>query len=154
MSKLIKALFAGNKDQVEKLLVSGDDINFQDKDKRTLLIHAVIDNKLEIVEKLILRGADLNLQDSLGYSALHYAAQNYFLDAVELLLKNESKVDVQDIHGNTPLFRAVFNSRGRGEVIKILLANGADKELKNNHGVSPQQLAITIGNYNISQFLE
>ena len=49
---------------------------------------------------------------------------------------------------------AVFNSMGKGEMIKLLLAKRADKDLKNKHEVSPRELASTIGNYNVLQFIE
>lgn len=98
---------------------------------------------------LIRNGADVNIQDSLGYTALHYETQNYLVEACKLLLENKADVDIQDIQGNTSLFRAVFNSMGRGEVIV-----GADINVKNKHGVSPLQLANTIGNFDITQFMK
>jgi ankyrin repeat protein len=52
-----------------------------------------------------------------------------------------------------PLSHAVFESRGRGEMIRLLLSFGADKALKNKHGVSPENLARTIANYDVSIFL-
>lgn len=46
----------------------------------------------------------------------------------------------------------MFPSRGRGEIIKLLLEYGADKDRVNNHGVSPYALAQTIANYDVRQF--
>ena len=63
-------------------------------------------------------------------------------------------VDVQDEHGNTPLFRAVFNSQGRGEVVVQLLKSEADRNLQNKHGVSPLGLAESIGNYDVASFFK
>ena len=97
-------------------------------------------------------GADVNLADKQGWSALHFAAQNQSLEAIELLLAGGAPVDAIDSHGNTPLFRATFSSKGRGEVIKRLLSAGADKNKQNKHGSSPVQLARTIGIYNVAQF--
>lgn len=152
MDKIFTIIHNESIEELLKLLQTGININIQDKEKKTLLIHAVINNKLEMVRLLISKGIDLNIQDSLGYTALHYAVQNYNIDAVELLLSNKARVDVQDKCGNTPLFRAVFNSRGRGEVIKLLLANGANRNLTNNYGISPLNLANTISNYGINKF--
>jgi ankyrin repeat protein len=53
-----------------------------------------------------------------------------------------------------PLFRAVFNSKGSGEMIRLLVSRGTDKYSQNKHGVSPLSLAITIANFNVVQFLE
>jgi ankyrin repeat protein len=73
---------------------------------------------------------------------------------VSLLLQYCPTVDIQDAHGNTPLWRAVYNSRGREDIIQMLLGAGADKNHRNKHGKTPFQLAATIANYNIVQFLE
>jgi len=38
-------------------------------------------------------------------------------------------------------------------MIRLLLLYGADKKLKNNHGVSPEDLANKIANYDMKPFL-
>jgi ankyrin repeat protein len=68
------------------------------------------------------------------------------------LLDAGAPVNARDANGNTPLSDAVFRSRGRGDVIKLLRDRGADPTLKNNHGVSPLSLAHTIANYDVRQF--
>jgi ankyrin repeat protein len=62
-------------------------------------------------------------------------------------------VDAQDTWGNTPLWRAVFESRGRGDTIQALLAAGAKPDLPNQSGVTPRQLAERIGNFDVAQFM-
>ena len=154
MEDIFKVISVGSVEQLNKLICLGADINIQDKDKRTPLIHAVIDNQIEMVRLLIYNGAKINIQDSLGYTALHYAAQNYLVDICKILSENNAIVDIQDNYGNTPLFRAVFNSNERGDIIKLLLMYNADMNLKNKSGVSPLQLSKTIGNFNITQYME
>lgn len=75
-------------------------------------------------------------------------------DAAAVLLKAGATVDARDAHGNTALFTAVFNSKGFGEVIKLLRAHGADPGVKNNHGVSPLSLARTIANFDVRQYFQ
>ncbi len=70
------------------------------------------------------------------------------------LIEHGAKIDVQDAWGNTPLGVAVSNSRGNGEMIRLLLAHGADKNIKNNYGISPLDYARQVANYNIVQFFE
>jgi ankyrin repeat protein len=118
------------------------------------LTEAVISNEVETVRTLLSSGVDVDQQDKIGYTALHYAAQNYLLDIALVLLEHKASVDAKDTYGNTPLFRAVFNSKGRGDMIQLLLIFGADKDSKNNHGVSPIELAKTIANYSIVQFFD
>jgi uncharacterized protein len=68
------------------------------------------------------------------------------------LLDAGALVDPRDSYGNTPLFRAVFNSSGNGDVIKLLRGAGADPYAKNASGISPLKLARTISNYDVRQF--
>ena len=115
-------------------------------------MEAIVRGSDEMVTLLVSSGADPNLQDRDGFSALHFAAQDYKLSAAQMLLRTGAKVDLRDSYGNTPLSRAVFNSRGRGDMIKLLLQHGADPLVKNNHEVSPLDLANTIANYDVKQF--
>jgi hypothetical protein len=60
---------------------------------------------------------------------------------MRILLRAGARVDAPDTRGNTPLWRAVFESRGRGDTIQALLAAGANPDLPNQSGVTPGQLA-------------
>lgn len=139
--------------KVEPELKKGENIAVIDRDGRSLLTLAVIEKQYEVVELLLTTNMDMDHQDSLGFTPLHYAAQDGQEKLVRLLVESGATVDSIDHHGNTPLFKAVFNSFGKGEVITYLLSKGADKNLKNNHGVSPLELAKRIANYDIEQFL-
>jgi ankyrin repeat protein len=132
--------------------ISPEIINFQDRDGRTLLMMSIRLNHIDVTEKLIKTGADLNLQDKKGWTALHFAAQFQSTDLVALLLRYGAKADAQDMYGNSSLWRAVFDSKGVGDVIDLLLKNGANPNLKNHFGVSPIDLANTIANYDVKQF--
>jgi ankyrin repeat protein len=129
-------------------------LSSKDKEGRTPLINATIENQYDTVKVLIEKRANVNEQDNNGYSALHFASQNYYINIAKLLIESNADVNIKDLHGNTPLFRAVFNSMGRGEMISLLLTNGADKNSCNKHGISPLKLADTIGNYNVINFFE
>ena len=152
MASLIDSVFTNDLAGLPARLDGGADPNERDGDGRTSLIHAAIDNKLDAARLLLERGADVNAQDGLGYSALHYAGQNYFPKMAALLIDRGAKVDVEDIYGNTPLRRATFESKGRGELISLLLKAGADRNHRNKHGKTPMDLAKLIANYNIAQF--
>jgi ankyrin repeat protein len=155
MDDLFDALLTEDLTLLTELLEAGCDVNVQDEEGRTALIQAAIYNNVEVVHILIQNGANVNTRDFFGgNAALHFTAQNYSLEILQILLINKAEVDIQDINGNTPLFKAVFNSNGKGAVIKQLLLHGADRNLKNNQGVSPLELANTITHYNIVQFFE
>jgi ankyrin repeat protein len=151
---IFKAVFANDVGALTKLLEAGTDINSRDRDSRTPLMHATIDKQVDLVKYLIARGADVNLTDSNGWTALHSATQESDDVIPRILLDHGAQVDAQDDDGNTPLSNAVFNSRGKGDLIKLLLSCGANKKLKNKHGVSPLDLAESIANYDVLKFLK
>jgi ankyrin repeat protein len=153
MNDLFDALLTEDLTLLIELLDAGCDVNAQDEEGRTALIQATIYNNVEVVQILIEHGANVNTRDFFGgNAALHFAAKNYSLELLQLLLKNKAEIDIKDINGNTPLFQAVVNASGKGGVIQQLLLHGADRNLKNNQGVSPLELAKTITNYNMVQF--
>jgi ankyrin repeat protein len=92
------------------------------------------------------------LGDRLGFTPLHFAAQEHAAEVAELLLENGAEVDSSNSFGNTPLFAAVFNSRGRGELIELLRSRGADPHRANDAGQTPLGLARLIGNYDVAQY--
>lgn len=94
----------------------------------------------------------MNLKDANGWTPLHYAANEYFPEVTEFLLNNEAKVNATDDYGNNVLWRAVFASKGRGEIIHLLLAHNANQDQKNDSGISLLELAETIDNYDVKQF--
>jgi len=156
MSKnLFTEIINGNLETIEKLLSEHpEELNALDKMGRTLLMEAVIQNQYEICSVLINHRININSQEQGGWSALHFAAQEYSTPITDLLLKNGAVIDIKDNNGNTPLFRALFNSKGNGDVIKLLLQYGANKDEKNNSGISPISLAKQITNFNLIQFFE
>ncbi len=125
-----------------------------DRAGRSELHYAVVDRNLERVKTLVRQGMNINLADRDGWTPLHGAAQNNDAETARFLLDSGATVDTQDNYGNTPLFRAVFNSRGNGELIELLRHRGADAKSKNKSGVSPVSLARSIGNYDIARFFE
>lgn len=48
----------------------------------------------------------------------------------------------------------MFNSKGRGELIKLLRSHGADPLHSNASGQTPVRLARLIANYDVAQFFE
>jgi len=146
----IRAAVVGNQEQMRSLLdENAEYLSSTDADGRNALMHAVLGGHGDAVCFLLQSGCDPDGRDRLGYTALHFAAQDYLLDMVELLLEKGATVDVTDEHGNTPLFKATFYSRGRGEVIRLLINAGADQHLENHYGVSPLVLAESIANYSV-----
>jgi uncharacterized protein len=154
MGPVHKAMMGHNPhDELIAALAVGGSVDELDREGRTPLFYAVRDSELALVTELIRRGANPDARDRNLESPLHVAAREYRPEIAKLLIKHGATVDAQDDYGNTPLGRAVFDSRGRGEMIEVLLSAGADKGLKNSHDVSPFDLTNTIANYNMKLFL-
>jgi ankyrin repeat protein len=125
-----------------------------DKAGRSELHHAVVDRDLERLKELVRQGMSVNLADRDGWTPLHFAAQNNDAEIARFLLDSGASVNPRDSNGDCPLFTAVFNSRGRGELIELLRQHGADTMSKNKSGVSPVSLARTIANYDVARFFD
>ena len=123
-----------------------------DREGRTELHYAAIEGQLDRVRSLLADGFDASAPDKTGWTSLHCAAQRLALEIAKLLVQHGADVNAQDTYGNTPLFREVFASRGKGEIIDFLRQAGADPMRQNRHGVSPLSLARSIGNYDVAQF--
>ena len=149
---LVGYVLQGDNDGLRDALGRGADPDEADSDGRPPLIHAAIDRNLHAAKVLIDAGARVDVRDGFGYTALHYAAQNYDSAMANLLIESGAPIDAEDGHGNTPLARATFESRGRGDLISLLLSAGADKNHENKRGQSPAKLAALIGNYDVEQF--
>ena len=148
----IKSIYRNDLTTFTIAINSISDINENDKEGRTLLNYCILENKIDFVSILLSKGININHKDKKGWSPLHYSAQGWYIDIAQILISNKAMIDVVDENGNTPLWRSVYESRGRGEMITLLIKNGADLEKKNNNGVSPRDLANIIANYNIKQF--
>jgi ankyrin repeat protein len=119
---------------------------------RSQLHYAALEGRTDDIQALIDSGADINLPDKDGRTPLHFAAQQYQVRSAELLCKAGADIQARDKFGNTALWRATFDSRGREDLIRLLLASGANPDAANDSGVSPRQLAERIGNYDVKRF--
>ncbi len=123
-----------------------------DRAGRTPLHYAAADADVQQVRHLLAAGIIPGACDDDGSTPLHFAAQSNAANVAVILLDAGAPIDPMDSNGNTPLWKAVFNSRGDGDLIKLLRARGADPYAKNKHGNSPPKLARTIANYDVRQF--
>jgi ankyrin repeat protein len=148
------AVLRHNLPELQDALSRGLEADQLDREGRTPLFYPAQDGEITIVLELLGHGANPNAQDKNLETPLHFAARNYRTPIAEVLLQHGAHVDVQDFYGNTALWRAVYESRGRGEMIRLLRGHGADKDLQNKSGVSPAELARTIANYDVTQFFD
>jgi len=97
------------------------------------------------VLRLLALGADIDVRNYKGKTALHYAAKAGFFTVINLLIEKGATVDALDKNGETALFEAIRSTIKDGEkqraAIEVLLAKGADPNLKNRKGLTPLQVA-------------
>ncbi len=118
----------GFKSVVELLLAHHADVNARDKHKYTPLHRAASAAKREMVQLLIDHGADVNASGEGGYTPLHAAARQGNSDIIQLLIDHKADVNAADQKGLTPLLTAVSSDKMDLDIVKILLAHGANIE--------------------------
>jgi len=120
--------------------------------KRAPLHYAALHDDPIAVADIIRAGADPNVSDIQGFTPMHLAAQEYALSAARVLVAMGAAIDAENAFGNTPMFVAVFNSKGRGELIELLRENGANPFHMNKSAQTPLGLARLISNYDVARY--
>jgi hypothetical protein len=125
------------------LVARGAQLNAHDARGRTPLITAVLANNIEVADVLLGAGADLEPADSKrDHSPLSWAACWGRITTVEFLLSKGAQINHRTgPAGDTPLHRAVVCCKGT-EMIRYLVANGADVNVTNSKGLTPMQLSF------------
>ena len=152
--KALRAIYKSDIEILRGQLIKLDGLNYINSEGRSLIFYAVLENNLEIVSLLLSKGVDINIKDKNGWTPLHYAVSEHLVDITKMLIEFGSDVNAKDSYGNAIISRAVFTSKGRGDIIQVLLQNGADPLMENDSGVSALSLAKTIGNYDVAQFFK
>ncbi|MBK0052971.1 ankyrin repeat domain-containing protein [Stenotrophomonas sp. S39] len=96
-----------------------------------MLIQAVANYCSSVVSELIAAGANINMSDEYGDTALHFAAQLNDLDTVRLLIDAGADINRCGEGGSTPL-----HLTDCGNCQNLLVSNGADPTIKNDMGLS------------------
>ena len=124
--------------------INNIDINMVDDDNQNLLQEAIAHGNSFIGQDLIKREININHQDKSGLTPLHYVAAHYNPELAEAILTEGGDVNIRDSHGNNALWTAVFNAKGRYDIVKMFISNGGDAYTKNNHHRSPLDFARQI----------
>ncbi|XP_061520991.1 histone-lysine N-methyltransferase EHMT2 [Phycodurus eques] len=134
------------------LLQAGAQIDAQDKDLRTPLLEAIVNNHTQVARYLIQNGACVYNVEEDGYTGLHHAAKQGNLEIVNILLET-GQVDVnsQDNGGWTPIIWAAEHKHV--EVIKVLLNRGADVTINDKELNICLHWAAYAGNVDIAEMV-
>ncbi len=142
---LIRAIKNGKLEEAEILVVHGADVNEPVSepayDKGDSPLQETSLYMPGLMKLLVERGARVDTSDSGRDSPLFWAACGPDPDNVSLLVARGSNVNLQDNISRTPLMHAASCPSPHIENVKILLASGADKYLRDYAGKTAADLA-------------
>ncbi len=137
---LMVAVAKGQRDRVEQLLLSIEDINAQDEFGKTALIIAIENNHDKLATFLLEKQADINIEDKYAMTALLLAAKGGHNQLAAKILLKGANINHQNKKGETALILAARG--GHDEVVRCLLLNRANTKLKDNSGLAAIDHAI------------
>jgi len=131
MEKIVKFLLAR----------PSNNINSQNSSGETPLFQAIISGKAEIVKLLLDKGADISITTSYG-TVLHFA--NSDPELLSILLNHPKCPDInkKNRDGKTALEDVLSDSRFNKEAAQLLIAKGAQVNLKDFQGWTPLHHAV------------
>lgn len=119
-------------------------INLLNEYGQNLLQESISYDNFFTMSYLIENGIDINHQDSDGKTPLHYCASLNNYSIAKKILEKKGDISICDNFGNNPLWVAVFNARGKYDLVKLFLQYGANINNKNKSNKSPLDFAIQI----------
>jgi len=165
MQELLKAIEYDSLPEIKKLLNSknydlnsevivGAEYDLDEPDEIPLAFYLIQNGaSLEAIELLIDKGMDITYTNRDGLGALDYAIKHKRTDIIKLCKKyGVSLTHSKRKSGLTPLMLAAsFNDI---DIMKFLIAEGADINKKDNYGMNAIDYAYKLGQKNAAKFLE
>ena len=127
-------------------------VNAQDNDEMTPLMHAFNKGNSDVVSALVNAGADVNAQNRNGMTPLMHTANEGNSDVVSALIDAGADVNAQNRHGKTPLMYAAES--GNPDVVSALVNAGADVNAQNKYGRSSLMYAAESRNSDAVRILK
>ncbi len=155
---LLEACSTGNLDVVKILLKNGAIINKKAIDGSSPILEASASKNYDLVLFLIEHGANVNMENNLGVTPLIVAAGLSY-EISELLVKNGAKIKLRadfnspySVTGGDALYTAA--SKNRGDIVKLLIENGANVNTQNYLGFTPLLEALRYNNEELFYYIK
>lgn len=147
---LFLALRGGSAKVFEALMQHPDTrVETANANDETALMMAALRADVGAMASLVARGAAINRT---GWTPLHYAASSPSPAPVQWLLDRGAAVDARAPNGNTPLMLAA--RYGHEDSVTLLLARGADRNLRNANDLDAAAYARLDGREPVARRLE
>ena len=134
----------GNIDSLKQHLEQGIDINVRNRQKRTAILIAAMNDQYEAVQFLVDAGANVDLQDETCFNPFLYGCINNKLELVKMMIKAGTDIDLLTRFGGVGITPA--SEKGHVEIVRELLTT---TEINVNHtnicGWTPLIEAIILG---------
>jgi ankyrin repeat protein len=124
---MFKAIRANDIPLIERQISHGAGVNSRGQHDTTPLMYAAAFGSVECMKLLLAAGADVNAKNAFDATALMWSAGD--LTRVQLLVEKGADVNAKSKQGRTPLMIAA-NHSGAEQVVRFLLANGADAKIR------------------------
>ena len=165
---LVFAAQKGDAKSVLRLIQAGADVNYTVPGGQSALQIAVIGKKNEVVDVLLGKGAKVNSADQMGATPLHLAAQAGSVELVKKLLAQGADPNARTLKtapeagsaaagpfrappgGLTPLHLSA--KANHEDVMRLLVAAGADPKLKGQDGTTLLMSAAGSGHVGVVMY--
>jgi ankyrin repeat protein len=121
------------------LIRHGADVNrWDERHQCTPILAAVHNEHINAARILLAAGADPNVRDDVGYSPLRICAEKGYLEMARLLLLCGATKTIDEWGGDGAMTALGLAARElQVEMVKLLLANGADPQGQDVDGLTP-----------------
>jgi ankyrin repeat protein len=146
----------GEPEKTRLLIERGDDVRqswTRGSNKYTALNNAVDLADPAIIRVLVEAGANVNEPDRRGLTPLVRAITSNSAAVTQTLIELGADVNQADERGNTPLHYAALSDYGETEVVRLLLAAGANRKVKNKDGLAPAEAARKFKYANLAELI-
>ena len=148
MTALVAATKSNHIEAARVLIEAGADVNAKDDIQDSAYLYAGARGHNEILTLTLANGADLASTNRYGGTALIPASERGHLQTVQILL--DAGVDPDHINnlGWTALHEAIVLGDGSAvyvDIVRALIAGGADVTIPDGNGVWPRDLAANSG---------
>jgi ankyrin repeat protein len=153
LTPLNAAALRGDVSAMRMLLDKGARVDARNGAGATPLMAAATNGSPAAVQLLLEMGADAKMRTKLGETALGNAAGAGIADTVKMLLDRGADVNTRNSRGYSPLMLAAGSDAINADIVKLLLAKGADPSFSADYDETAQVLASHRGNTAITRLL-